>query len=219
MRKMMKAIVAVLAVSAVMVGSASAGDKLVVKGTGGAAGNVLKVDDTGLTEVRGVFSTSDSVINQTPILSVYNNDILRTKVRPGGIQEWFLNSGSVEAGKIGYGTPGGGAGISFYTGATYNLNRMDIASYPDISGAGPAALIGYAQPAVISLNKTTGFVGLGQFVPTAKLDVDGDRVRIRTGLAPAQGTTCNPGDITWGANFIYVCTATNTWKQAALTSY
>jgi hypothetical protein len=25
------------------------------------------------------------------------------------------------------------------------------------------------------------------------------------------------GDICWDANYIYVCTATNTWKRAALT--
>jgi hypothetical protein len=35
----------------------------------------------------------------------------------------------------------------------------------------------------------------------------------------AQGTTGTAGQIFWDANYIYVCTATNTWKRAALTTY
>jgi len=35
-----------------------------------------------------------------------------------------------------------------------------------------------------------------------------------TKTATATGTA---GQITWDANYIYICTATNTWKRAALT--
>jgi hypothetical protein len=35
----------------------------------------------------------------------------------------------------------------------------------------------------------------------------------------AQGVAGTAGEIFWDANYIYVCTATNTWKRAALTTY
>jgi hypothetical protein len=42
-------------------------------------------------------------------------------------------------------------------------------------------------------------------------------------LAPvttkANNSTGTAGQICWDANYIYVCTTTNTWKRAALTTY
>jgi hypothetical protein len=35
----------------------------------------------------------------------------------------------------------------------------------------------------------------------------------------ANNATGTAGQISWDANYIYVCTATNTWKRAALTAY
>jgi hypothetical protein len=35
----------------------------------------------------------------------------------------------------------------------------------------------------------------------------------------AQGTTGTAGQIFWDADYIYVCTAANTWKRAALSTY
>ena len=42
------------------------------------------------------------------------------------------------------------------------------------------------------------------------------RRTLQTTTAGAAGTT---GDIRWDANYIYVCTATNTWKRVALSSF
>ena len=58
---------------------------------------------------------------------------------------------------------------------------------------------------------------IGDTTATAKLDVNGDSVRVRTAQTPASGGTGVQGEIAWGADYIYVCTATNTWKRAALT--
>jgi hypothetical protein len=35
----------------------------------------------------------------------------------------------------------------------------------------------------------------------------------------ADATTCTPGQMTWDASFIYVCTATNTAKRATLATF
>ncbi len=55
---------------------------------------------------------------------------------------------------------------------------------------------------------------------TAKLDVNSDAIRLRTAKTPASASaTGNAGDICWDANYVYVCTATNTWKRAALSTW
>lgn len=62
-----------------------------------------------------------------------------------------------------------------------------------------------------------GKVGLGTGSPTTLLDINADSVRVRTSQSPASNGTGIQGEIAWDANYIYVCTATNTWKRAALT--
>jgi hypothetical protein len=54
----------------------------------------------------------------------------------------------------------------------------------------------------------------------ALLQVNGDRVRIATAKTPASASgTGTTGEICWDANYIYVCTATNTWKRTAISTW
>jgi hypothetical protein len=54
----------------------------------------------------------------------------------------------------------------------------------------------------------------------ALLQVFGDRIRIGTAKTPASATaTGTTGEIAWDANYIYVCTATNTWKRTAIATW
>jgi hypothetical protein len=54
----------------------------------------------------------------------------------------------------------------------------------------------------------------------ALLQVNGDRVRVGTAKTPASATaTGTTGEICWDANYIYVCTATNTWKRAGIATW
>jgi hypothetical protein len=65
-----------------------------------------------------------------------------------------------------------------------------------------------------------GNVGIGTTSPSAKLDVNSDTVRVRTARTPASATAGgNAGDICWDADYIYVCTATNTWKRTAISTW
>jgi len=65
-----------------------------------------------------------------------------------------------------------------------------------------------------------GNVGIGTTSPTALLDVNGDTVRVRTARTPASAAAAgNAGDICWDADYIYVCTATDTWKRAAISTW
>jgi hypothetical protein len=54
----------------------------------------------------------------------------------------------------------------------------------------------------------------------ALLQVNGDRVRVATAKTPASATaTGTTGEICWDASYIYVCTATNTWKRTAIATW
>lgn len=63
-----------------------------------------------------------------------------------------------------------------------------------------------------------GNFGLGTFAadPTAMLDINSDTMRLRTAKTPASASAAgNAGDICWDASYLYICTATNTWRRIA----
>lgn len=65
-----------------------------------------------------------------------------------------------------------------------------------------------------------GRLGLGTTAPSGLLDVADNKLRVRTAQTPASATAAgNAGDICWDANYIYVATATNTWRRAALAAW
>ena len=65
-----------------------------------------------------------------------------------------------------------------------------------------------------------GAVGVGTTTPTEQLDLSGDAIRIRTAQTPASAAaTGDAGIICWDASYIYVCTATNTWKRVAISTW
>jgi len=67
---------------------------------------------------------------------------------------------------------------------------------------------------------SSGNVGIGTDSPTEKLDIDGDSIRLRQSQTPASASaTGTQGQIAWDANYMYVCTATNTWKRVALATW
>lgn len=54
----------------------------------------------------------------------------------------------------------------------------------------------------------------------ALLQVNDDRIRIATAKTPASATdTGTAGEVCWDANYIYVCTATDTWKRSAISTW
>jgi hypothetical protein len=65
-----------------------------------------------------------------------------------------------------------------------------------------------------------GNLGIGTSSPTAVLDVNADKMRLRTAKTPSSATdTGNAGDICWDSSYLYICTATNTWRRIAHASW
>lgn len=65
-----------------------------------------------------------------------------------------------------------------------------------------------------------GRFGLGTNAPSGLLDVNDNKVRVRTAQTPASATAAgNAGEICWDANFIYIAVGTNSWKRVAISSW
>jgi len=99
------------------------------------------------------------------------------------------------------------------------------------SNASAAAIFALYQPGTVDIQHylsssdayvvaQTGDFGVGTSSPTEKLDINGDAIRVRTSQTPASASAAgDAGQICWDANYIYVCTATNTWKRSALATW
>jgi len=90
------------------------------------------------------------------------------------------------------------------------------------SGYGNTAVSGsYTNGATVSRLAVmqNGEVGVGTSTPTDLLDINSNNIRIRSAKTPASGSVCDTGEISWDASFIYVCSATNTWKKATLLAH
>lgn len=76
---------------------------------------------------------------------------------------------------------------------------------------------GEALDAPLFIDRETGNVGIGTADAAAKLDVDGDRIRIRQSMTPASSAAPgNTGEMAWDPNYFYICVAENEWKRVAL---
>jgi hypothetical protein len=104
------------------------------------------------------------------------------------------------------------------TAGTAALLRATLTSGGDFQWQNAGATVGMTWDA--SANSNAGGLGVGTSAPTEQLDLSGDAIRIRTAQTPASAAaTGDAGMICWDASYIYVCTATNTWKRAAIATW
>ncbi|MCX6743536.1 MAG: hypothetical protein NT116_04840 [Candidatus Parcubacteria bacterium] len=90
----------------------------------------------------------------------------------------------------------------------FNTNGLAINNGSTGAGMGVGLIVG------------SGNVGIGTTIPTAKLDINSDILRLRTAKTPATaGAAGNAGDICWDANFIYICVATNSWTRVVIAAW
>jgi len=70
------------------------------------------------------------------------------------------------------------------------------------------------------IERSTGHVGLGAQDPANRLDVDDDRIRIRSPHTPgSSNASCSQGQLAWDERYLYVCVADNHWKRAELADW
>ncbi|GIP26679.1 hypothetical protein J23TS9_18090 [Paenibacillus sp. J23TS9] len=72
----------------------------------------------------------------------------------------------------------------------------------------------------LTMQRSGGNVGIGTSEPDTKLDVNGDKLRIRDKYTPASSTApCSQGQMSWDDQHVYVCVAQNSWKRTELSSW
>jgi len=132
----------------------------------------------------------------------------------------YAGSGELPAGGF-YTTSGENSTIIYpsYDSATSGLKVM--IGYWDGSTPRSALEIENGASPELLLMKSKGVVAIGTNAPTlsgsGKLHMAADTIRLDTSRSPASNGTGYVGEICWDASYVYICTATNTWKRTALT--
>lgn len=114
------------------------------------------------------------------------------------------------------GINGGGAAGNAARGAYIQVFGNEFSS---VAG-GIRIYGGYPSASVsdVCIQGSGGYTTIGgSSAGTTTLDIQSDLIRIRTAKSPTSSGSGNQGEICWDDSCIYVCTATNTWKRAALT--
>jgi hypothetical protein len=143
------------------------------------------------------------------------------------------------SGRVGIGTSNPGVKVDILSenntslASVLRVNSNNVAvntslAYDGLVGSGQLTVQAGASAALIFGSSATerlridsaGNVGIGTSSPTTLLDVNADTIRVRTARTPASASaTGATGEICWDANYIYVCTATNTWKRTAISTW
>jgi len=143
-----------------------------------------------------------------------------TTFREGTTNHWSIVSGNITARNAGYFQWSGNSDSSNFSGDTLRLSRS----------AGGTLLLeaGTSTEHRFQFGGTTSsFPALkrSSAILQARLADDSgyttiDALHRLQGTAPATtGATGTAGDIRYDADYIYVCTATNTWKRAAIATW
>jgi hypothetical protein len=132
---------------------------------------------------------------------------------PTNTQAW-ISSGIY----TGLGIQGGSAGATYFLFADENDGDAGYISYAHSADSMIFGVNAAERARIDSSGRL--LVGTGSDSGGALFQVNGDRIRVGTAKTPAtSGATGTTGEIAWDADYIYVCTATNTWKRSAIATW
>ena len=106
-----------------------------------------------------------------------------------------------------------------FTGAIANSLLVGT-HYATYNGSHYMTPLQFACEGLVQMTIYNGDVGIGVNVPTAKLDVNSNTMRLRSSRTIASDSSSgDQGEICWDSNYIYICVASNTWKRVAISSW
>ena len=202
------------------IGTSSPGEKLdVSSGTSGTAAVVKIQDPAGrVLQIASPGASTEAYIGTTTNhrLDFYTNNGVKATLDPSG--------------RLGIGDNAPDSILTVTGGAVRSKHVTGDAGF-DFHENGSAALIRqrnnrpllfYTNNAEVARIDSSGrlLVGTSADSGGALLQVNGDRIRVGTAKTPASASaTGTAGEICWDASYIYVCTATNTWKRTAIATW
>ena len=165
-----------------------------------------------------------------PNTGIYRPGSDQVAISTGGTARLFVNS----AGNVGVGTTSPSNALHVNSGATGTsavLESTGSGTYLNFkNSSGSGVYVGAVSTSFFV--ETNGseraridgsgrlLVGTSTDTGGALLQVNGNRIRVATAKTPASASdTGAAGEICWDANYIYVCTATNTWKRTAISTW
>jgi hypothetical protein len=103
----------------------------------------------------------------------------------------------------------------------YGVDNTFFASYQPLRIGGSITQFMYGGTEAARIDSSGRLlVGTSSDSGGALLQVNDNRIKIATANTPASASaTGTTGEIAWDANYIYVCTATNTWKRTAISTW
>jgi hypothetical protein len=202
----------------------------------GNAAPAVCFDSSALTAVKWKVGLSGNNGTSFAISAGASNDDKLHITSTGNVGIGVTDPGSYSsaAANLVVGSTTANSGISIRSGATGVADRVGSIYFAD-GTSGNEAYRGYIEyyhandslgigtagsPAVTIDSSRRLLVGTASDSGGALLQVNGNRIRIATAKTPASATdTGVAGEICWDANYIYVCTATNTWKRTAISTW
>ena len=109
--------------------------------------------------------------------------------------------------------PGANAGATIVVrgNGVFDLHCQDAGAVAISTSASERMRVDASGNVLIGTSSSTG---------DAKLQVNGDKIRVGTAKTPASSSdTGTVGEICWDSNYVYVCTASNTWKRSAIATW
>jgi hypothetical protein len=186
----------------------TSGTGLGVNAASGFAGNLLDLQLNGTSRaivtgagLVGIGTTSPSYLLHVDAGTGLNSILVSGQ-----------SSGSGRSLRVGHNASGQAEIIAGSAGGVNNT--LNVFGSPIIFGlnvANERARIDSSGRLLVGTNSDSG---------GALFQVNGDRIRVGTAKTPAtSGATGTTGEIAWDADYIYVCTATDTWKRTAISTW
>lgn len=182
------------------------------------------VSQSNMTEWQDSTGNPLSVVDEMANLGIGTGN-------PSSNITWGLLGHLIEVSAVGL---AGSAGAVFHAGSQGQESAFGLSSiggfYMDVAGDSTPSnncIVFRTEDSASQYTPTErmritsdGKVSIGNISATALLDINSDTLRLRVARTLASsGASGNQGDICWDNDYLYVCTATNAWKRAALATW
>jgi hypothetical protein len=152
-----------------------------------------------------------------------SNAMMGDPLNAGTARLYINSSGNVGIGTTSLTSPAGASRFLHIQGTTAGVTLDETSTNKQfeyfLDGSGKLRFYSSTHGDSLTLDQS-GNVGIGTTSPTGLLDVNDDRIRVRTQKTPASASAAgNKGEWCNDDSFFYVCTATNTWKRAAIATW